>query len=504
MNLAEKLTAASGAHADAVAVRWRDETLTHGELADRVARLAGGFAGLGVGAGDRVGIACANNPYFVVAYLATLWGGGVAVPVNPNGAPEEIARELDGTGAKVAVVGPAGRKAVDAARDAAALGDVTVVDAGSSAEHAAGGALAFDDLLTSEALALVARAADDAAVLAHTSGTSGSPKAAILTHGNLASNIDQALAHPTLHVDEGDVALGVLPLFHSYGLNAVLGLALATGGQVVLEERFDPHGDLGTIRECGVTVVAGVPPMFAAWLGLPDVPADAFSGVRVAMSGAAPLPTEVQEGFKRRFGIPLHQGYGLTEAAPIVSTTGMEGDPPPGSIGIPLPGVEVRLVDTDGEDALVGDPGEIWVRGANVFAGYWEDEEATKRVLTSDGWLMTGDVAVASDDGFLTIVDRSKDLIIVSGFNVYPAEVEEVLLRHEGVAEAAVVGVPHPHTGEGVKAFVVPAPGAHLDEEELVAHCGRSLARYKAPASVEFVDQLPRGLAGKLLRRELV
>jgi len=216
-----------------------------------------------------------------------------------------------------------------------------------------------------------------------------------------------------------------------------------------------------------------------------------------------PLAVEVQRAFQERFGLPLHQGYGLTEASPVVTTTGSEGEPRLGSIGVPLPGVEVRLVDADGDDTLVGDPGEIWVRGANVFVGYWGDDEATQRVLDHDGWLHTGDVAVADHDGYLFIVDRSKDLIIVSGFNVYPAEVEEVLLLHEGVAEVAVVGMPHPHTGEAVKAFVVAAPGAHLDEEELVSHCARHLARYKAPSAVEFFDALPKGGTGKILKKEL-
>lgn len=504
MNLALKLTARAATRPDATAIWWRDESVTHAQLAERAGRLAGGLASLGVVPGDRVGLVAANNPYWVVSYLATLCAGAVAVPINPQGSPDEITRELDGTGAKVAIVGPAGRKTVDAARDGGGLANVTIVDAGSSAAHSAGGALAFDDLVESDPMPMVDRGDDDLAVLAHTSGTSGAPRAAKLTHGNLCSNLDQALAHPTLHVEADDVALGVLPLFHSYGLNAVLGLGLATGGAVVLVERFDPHGDVETIAERGVTVVAGVPPMFAAWLSLPDLAAEAFAGVRLAMSGAAPLPVEVQKGFEQRFGVHLHQGYGLTEASPIVTTTGSTGAPPPGSIGVPLPGVEVRVVDTDGEDVLAGDAGEIWVRGRNIFPGYWEDEEATKRVLDDAGYLHTGDIAVTDDQGYLFIVDRSKDLIIVSGFNVYPAEVEEVLLRHEGVAEAAVIGVPHPHTGETVKAFVVEAPDAHLDEEELVTHCTRYLARYKAPSAVEFVGELPRGLGGKLLRRDLV
>lgn len=501
MNLARKLTGT--ALPDAPALVWRDRMTTHGELTDRAARLAGALHGMGIEPGDRVGVICANNPYFVVSYLATLWAGAVAVPVNPMAAAEEITRELDGTGTKVAVVGPAGRAAAEQARDDGGLAEVTVVDAGSSAEHPSGEALSWSDLLESEPVEPVERTEGDPAVLAHTSGTSGAPKAAVLTHGSLAANLDQAQAHPTLHVESGDVALGVLPLFHSYGLNAVLGLTLATGGRLVLVERFDPHPTLELVADHQVTVVPGVPPMFSAWLALPEIPEGAFSSVRVAMSGAAPLPVAVQEAFHERFGVSLHQGYGLTEASPIVTTTGSEGAPRPGSIGVPLPGVQVRLADASGDDTLVGDPGEIWVRGPNVFAGYWEDDEATERVLTPEGWLRTGDVAVADDEGFLFIVDRSKDLIIVSGFNVYPAEVEEVLARHEGVADVAVVGTPHPHTGESVKAFVAPAPGAQLDEDELVAFCSRSLARYKAPTSIEFVDQLPRGLGGKVLRRFL-
>ena len=201
-------------------------------------------------------------------------------------------------------------------------------------------------------------------------------------------------------------------------------------------------------------------------------------------------------------GIELTEGYGLTEASPAV-TSGLGHGAPAGSIGVPLPGVEVRLIDSSGEDALVGDPGEIWVRGRNVFTGYWEDAEATAAALTPDGWLRTGDVAVVDDDGFLSLVDRAKDVIIVSGFNVFPAEVEDVLVTHPGVAEAAVIGVPHPHSGEAVKAYVVPEDGAHLEEDALIDHVGRHLARYKCPFTVVFVDALPYGDTGKVLRREL-
>ena len=242
--------------------------------------------------------------------------------------------------------------------------------------------------------------------------------------------------------------------------------------------------------------------MWSAWASLSGAPADAFATVRLASSGAAKLDPEVQQAIRRRFDLDLHEGYGLTEASPVV-TSGTGLDAPEGSIGVPLPGLRVRLVDPSGDDALVGDAGEVWVQGPNVFAGYWEDPEATAHALTSDGWLRTGDVAVVDDDGFLFLVDRVKDLIIVSGFNVFPAEVEEVLTAHPAVADAAVIGVPHPHSGEAVKAYVVTADGVSVEEDDLIHHCEVHLARYKCPQKVMFVDEIPLSATGKVLRKEL-
>jgi long-chain acyl-CoA synthetase len=271
----------------------------------------------------------------------------------------------------------------------------------------------------------------------------------------------------------------------------------------VLVERFDPATALETIVNHQVTMVAGAPPMYASWLALPDADPEAFASVRLAVSGAAALSTEVAQAFTERFGVIIHEGYGLTEASPTVTSSVVSTPNRPGSIGVPLAGVEVRLVDSNGDDALAGDDGEIWVRGANVFVGYWHNEEATRAAVTPEGWLRTGDIAVADDDGWLYIVDRAKDVIIVSGFNVYPAEVEEVLAGYRGVAAVAVVGVPHPHSGEAVKAFVVAAPGQHLEEDELIEYAASRLARYKCPSKIMFVDELPYGTAGKLLRRSL-
>ncbi|MGK2948599.1 MAG: AMP-binding protein [Acidimicrobiales bacterium] len=485
--------------AEAVAVISRGHTTTYGELRQQVAGLRGGLVGLGLEPGDRVGIVAANNWYFVVSYLAVLGAGCVAVPINPVSPAPEVAHELAAIGARAVIAGPSARATVEALDRSALPALAHVIGSGSST---AAGALLLDELVASDPVLVVDREPDDLAVLIFTSGTAGSPKAAMLTHGNLLANLEQCQAHPGRAQTPDDVIFGVLPLFHIFGLNVALGLSLVAGASVLLVERFDPQTALESIANHGVTVISGAPTMWAAWATLPGAPADAFSGVRLAASGAAKLDPAIATAFRDRFGLQVIEGYGLTEASPVVSS-GTGFDAPEGSIGVPLPGVQVRLVDADGHDALVGDAGEIWVKGPNVFTGYWNDPEATSGALTPDGWLRTGDVAVVDDDGFLFIVDRVKDLIIVSGFNVYPAEVEEVITSHPGVARAVVVGVPHPHSGEAVKAFVVVEPGHSVEEDDVIAHCEARLARYKAPQKVLFVDEIPQSTTGKVLRKAL-
>jgi len=298
------------------------------------------------------------------------------------------------------------------------------------------------------------------------------------------------------------VVYGVLPMYHIFGLNVMLGLALAAGATVLLVQRFDPDTALESIRGRGVTSIPGVPSMWAAFAHFTEAPADAFQTVRRASSGAAKLPPEIAAVMRDRFGVTVNEGYGLTEASPVVTST-VSTDAPMGSVGIPVPGLEVRLVDESGDDALVGDSGEIWVRGPNVFKGYWGDATATEAVIDADGWLHTGDVATVDDDGYIFLLDRVKDLIIVSGFNVYPAEVEDVLIQHPAIDACAVVGVPHPYSGEAVKAYVVTVRGTSVEEDELVRFCASRLARYKCPEKVWFVDEVPQGMGGKVLRRAL-
>lgn len=477
----------------AVALVSRGRATTYGELQRQVASVRGGLAELGVGPGDRVALACHNGRHFVVAYLATVGIGAVAVPLNPTSPSNELQRELGAVGAVIAIVEPSALATVDAI-DAGALPALRqVVDIPT-----------LDALLDHEPAPVADVTADDLAVLIFTSGTAGAPRAAMLTHANLLASLRSGHVLPG-HLTPDDVVFGVLPPFHIFGLNVTIGATLHAGGCAVLVQRFDPSTAVDTIRERGVTVVPGAPPLWQAFTQMPDLPADSFARVRLALSGAAKLPDHVAATMADRFGVTVREGYGLTEAAPVVTTSvGIEVRR--GSVGKVVDGVDVRLVDEAGDDALLGDSGEIWVSGPNVFAGYLDDPAATARVLVADGdrrWLRTGDLAVADADGYLYLVDRAKDLVIVSGFNVYPAEVEEVLVQFPGVEQAAVIGVPHPHTGEAVKAYVVPAAGIHLDEDTLIEHCLDHLARYKVPAKILFVDELPRNLSGKLLRREL-
>ena len=402
------LASVVGPHpAESVALRTdSDRVVTYGELRDDVARLRGGLGRSGVGRGDRVALALANEPDFVALYLAVLGVGAVAVPLNPLSPTPELQRELAATGARALVVGPAGSGAV-AGLDRAALPALTHVIEGPG----------LADLRAGEPAPLVDLDPDDLAVLVFTSGTAGPSRPAMLSHRNLLANVDQLLASGGTQTPD-DRVLAVLPLFHIYGLNVVVGVSLAAGSSVVLAERFDARATLDLITGHGVTVVPGVPHMWAAWVRLDAAAPDAFAGVRLASSGAAPFDPEVRSAVRERFGLAVVEGYGLTEASPAV-TSGLGAAAPDGSIGVPLPDVAVRLVDDAGgtpEDVLVGDPGEIWVRGPNVFPGYWEDPRATAAALTRDGWLRTGDVAVVDDDGYLYLVDRAKDLVIVSGF----------------------------------------------------------------------------------------
>jgi long-chain acyl-CoA synthetase len=483
---------------DGVALIAEDRALTYRELEERARAAAGALAGLGVGRGDRVAVLLGNVPEFVeVLYGAWLLGAPVA-PLNTLLTSEELGSILADADARVVVAGRSLVPAVLAVRDRLpSLERVLVTGRGppprrtASYERALAGAGEPPGVDLGD---------EDLALLAYTSGTTAQPKGAMLTHGNLGSNLEMLAAVPALAEVESDVVLVTLPLFHTFGLNATLGLVMREGGTAVLVERFDPAATLDLVAKHRVTVLPGAPPMFQAWLGVPgsvDV-----SSVRLAVSGAAPLPPAVLEAFRERFGITIWEGYGLTETSPAVTTTALGPEARPGSIGLPLPGVEIRLVDERGAEVEEGDPGEIVIRGPNVFAGYWRRPDETAAAFR-DGWLRTGDVAYRDEDGYLHIVDRTKDVIIVSGFNVFPKEVEDAIALDPKVAEVVVLGVPDDRTGEAIRALVVPRPGETLTGDEVLDRCRDVLARFKWPRDVEIVDELPHNVTGKVLRRSL-
>jgi long-chain acyl-CoA synthetase len=446
-----------------------------------------------------VALQLGNTPDFPAAYFGALRAGLVAVPLNPGYTREEMRHALGDSGARALVT--ARSTAPTAMVLVAELDDlehVVVTDV----DTAPPGALTFDALLARGGEAPPARSdrgGEDLAVVLYTSGTSGRPRGAMLTHRALLANLEQRAAIEPPVLSEDDVVLLVLPLFHVYGLNAVLGAVARYAATGVLAERFDPVDTLELLRRHGVTNVAGAPPMYVAWSMLPDV-GDAFSTVRLAVSGAAPLPAAVLHRVLDVTGHHVFEGYGLTETAPVLTTTLMSEVAKPDSIGKPVPGIELRLLDEQGGPVEDGDPGEIVVRGANLFSGYWPDGEGGP---DADGWFPTGDVAYADEDGDLHLVDRRRELILVSGFNVYPREVEQVLVEHPDIDDAAVLGTQHPYTGEAVKALVVLREGARLSADDVIAHAARSLARFKCPTAVEFVRDLPMSATGKVSKGQL-
>jgi len=490
---------------DAVALISRNRPTTYGALREQVASFRGGLASLGIGVGDRVVIICGNNRHFVVAYLATVSLGAIAVPLNPASPAPELEQELAVVEPIAVVIDPHFVNVfsqIDRTR-VPSITQVIVTEHHAATAGAVEGAHTLEELLGCDPVPVVDVDPDTTAVMMFTSGTAGAPRAAMLSHANLLSNIEQSRSAP-VHTEASDVVYGVIPLFHIFGLNVMLGMSLSVGATVVLVQRFDPSTAAESIVQRKVTVVPGAPPLWVAFAHFDELADDTFATVRLALSGASKLPPAIARRCEERFGLKIVEGYGLTEAAPVVTSSSGLGDGPRyGSVGRALDGVEVRVVNHEGHDALVGDVGEILVRGANVFQGYFRDPEATARVLDADGWLHTGDMATVDDDGWLYLVDRAKDLIIVSGFNVYPAEVEDILNAHPEVAEAGVVGVPHPHTGEAVKAFVALVPDADIGEDALIDYAGDHLARYKCPSKILFVDELPRNVSGKLVRRHL-
>lgn len=510
-NVADLLTAAATHEPDKIALSEAatGRTVTWAGLDDLADRVVTGLDEAGMVAGYRLMLALGNSIEFVATYLGAVRAGLVVVPVNPRSATGELIRMMADSGTRM-VVGDA--TTLDAVRAAVAgLGEAIeastvpnavrprVVAVGVAAE---GDERSWDTLVSRRDEPHPLRPDPEGlSVLLYTSGTSGRPRAAMLSHRALLANIAQVARVEPQMINGRDVVLGVLPMFHVYGLNAVLGQVLRQHARMVLVDGFDPEGSLDIIEDEAVSVVPVAPPVFAYWMQVPALE-ERLGPVRLVLSGSAPLAPELIESFTSRTGIPVHQGYGLTEAAPVATSTLCSAELRPGSVGAALPGIEIRLVDEVGGRPDPEDDGQIHLRGANLFSGYWPDGADGP---DSEGWWATGDVGYLDPDGDLYLVDRLKELVIVSGFNVYPSEVEEVIGELPEVAEAAVIGVEDEFTGEAVVVYVKPSELAATDAlVDLVRnHCAERLARFKQPTAIHVVDELPYTVTGKVQKGRL-
>jgi long-chain acyl-CoA synthetase len=491
-NLSTNLVAAAQNYPDRTALLCDGTALSFAEFDAGAARVATYLDRAGINPGDRIGIMLPNSAAFAVVYYGIMRQGAIAVPMNPLLKAREIEFYLSNTGAKALFGAPA---FAEAATDGAAA-------AGAQAWLVDDATLpALIEGLPEQA-APIERSDSDTAVVLHTSGTTGRPKGAELTHGGLRRNAEVTV-RTLIGVGQDDVIMGCLPLFHVFGLTCGLNAAVGVGATLVLIPRFDPRTVLEAIERDGVTVFEGVPTMYSALLAAaPEYPGAAKT-LRLCASGGAALPVQVLNEFEKTFGTTILEGYGLSETSPVACFNHPGRDRKAGSIGTPIEGVEMRVVDDNGNEVAQGEPGDIQIRGHNVMKGYWNLPDATAAAITPDGWFSTGDIGKIDEDGYFSIVDRKKQMIIRGGLNIYPREIEEVLYEHPAVAEACVVGIPHDSLGEEVGAAVALRSGAQTEPEELRDFVKQRVAAYKYPRRVWLVDELPKGPTGKVLRREI-
>jgi long-chain acyl-CoA synthetase len=490
-NLAAVLSDARADHPDRAAIRQDDLKLTYAELASAAGQIATLLRDEGVAAGDRVAVMLPNVAAFPVVAYGVLAAGAVLVPMNPLLKGREVEHYLGDSGASLIFAWEP--SAGEAAKGAAATGArvITIADADAAAVRSG----------VEPATEWADKDDGDDAVILYTSGTTGTPKGAQLTHGGMRRNAE-ITARTLIGTAPGDVVMGCLPLFHVFGLTCGLNAALGSGACLTLLPRFDAAAALRMIARDRVTVFEGVPTMYSALLHHPDRADADMSSLRVCVSGGAAMPVEVLRAFEAEFGCMILEGYGLSETSPVASFNHPDRERKPGSIGTPVEGVQMRVVDASGDDVPDGEVGEIAIRGHNVMRGYWGQPEATAEAIP-DGWFRTGDLAKVDADGYFFIVDRKKEMIIRGGYNVYPREIEEALYEHPAVAEVAVVGIPDDSLGEEVGAAVALKAGHAATPDELREFAKERVAAYKYPRVVWLVDELPKGPTGKILRRSV-
>ena len=488
LSLASILAESALRHPDSTALIAGSERISYAELWEQARRYAAGLHRLGIRAGDRIGILLLNTADFPKAYYGVLALGAIVVPVHALLTPREIAFILRDAAARLLICG--GPLLANGTAGAAEAG-VAVLEA-----------TPFEDAPIKE---IVARSVDDDAVILYTSGTTGHPKGAVLTQSNIVLNA-AVCVNDLFYISPDDVFLAALPLFHAFGQTVVMNTAFRAGASIVLMPRFDGAGALDLMLAHRVTVFAGVPTMYIALLEAAKARSQ-LPALRMAVAGGSSLPLVVLDAFERRFSVPIYEGYGLSETSPVASFNQRDFGRKPGTVGRGIWGVELDVVDAEIENRIVplapGELGEIVIRGHCVFKGYLNDAEATHAAIV-DGWFRSGDLGTKDTDGFIAIVDRKKDMILRGGYNVYPREVEEVLMRHPAVKQVAVVGVPHETHGEEVVAVIVRSDGASgVTDEAIIAWSQEHLARHKYPRHVRFIDALPLGPSGKVLKREL-
>jgi long-chain acyl-CoA synthetase len=488
-NFAADIARAADSRPDRPAVKFDDQVLSYGELNDGMARAAGWLRARNVALGDRVGLQLPNVPSFPILYYAILRVGAVVVPMNPLLKRSEIAYVLSDSGARLLV---SSQECEDDARAGSAQAETDCVITGPHLEAALNEP---DPLYESAQLPENA-----AAVIIYTSGTTGAPKGAVLTHasiGHAARTADQLVA-----VRPDTVTLATLPLFHVFGMTAMMNATLLGGGLLTLLPRFDPAAVVRIIARDHVTVFGGVPTMYTALLHHPELTDHDVSSLETCISGGAALPVEVLRGFEAALGCDVLEGYGMSETTALATFNTLDRPRKPGSIGSPIGGTEIRLVDDDDREVPVGEPGEILLRSPMVMKEYWNREDATATTF-KDGWLRSGDIGTVDNDGYYFVVDRKKDLVIRGGYNVYPRELEEVLYSHPAVQEAAVIGIPHPSLGEEVGAAVVLASNVNATPDDLREFMKSRVAAYKYPRVIWTVGELPKGPSGKILKRDI-
>ncbi|MDQ2844948.1 MAG: long-chain fatty acid--CoA ligase [Actinomycetota bacterium] len=490
-NLAANLTATAARTPESTAIILDDVRLSYADLDTATAKMAGYLAAQGIQPGDRVALMLPNIPAFAVIYYGALRAGAVVVPMNPLFKAREIEYYLSDSGAKMIFAMPG------AAEDGAQATGVTFLPV-EGADTIAMASITGD---AEPVTAVVDRADSDTAVILYTSGTTGRPKGAELTHVNLNSN-QGVTARTLLTLTGDDVVMGCLPLFHVFGMTCGLNTSVAVGASLSLITRFDPDTALDVIARDKVTVFEGVPTYYMGMLSKAGSRDADLTSLRLAVAGGSSLPVEVLHKFEATFGCAILEGYGLSETSPVASFNHPNAERKPGSIGFPIEGVQMAVLDEAGAEVADGEPGEIVIRGDAIMRGYWNKPDATAEAI-KDGWFHSGDLGKRDDDGYFYIVDRIKDMILRGGLNVYPREVEEVLYEHPAVVEAAVVGVPHEMLGEEIAAFVVLAAGQTADTAEISQYVKDRIAAYKYPRTVTIVDSLPKTASGKILKREL-